>query len=190
MRVIDYAEVLKQAASDGLRCVYPNSGAFAPAGKHEIVGWLGAADATIRADLAARAVKCPPPYPQNLAGWFRRVWEPMNRPAWLLPKSHWAYELGHAHQDWLIDRLTSLGVNVAELAQHTDAPALAFEAGEAGVLTDLISLLLEHLKTSDYAILLPGLSVVVTLHHHQQLWWQSGDADVNDLLVNADQKLI
>ena len=173
MHVIDYAQVLQQAAAVGLRCVYPNSGAFVPAGEHRIVGWIGPDDSTIRSDLPAAIVRCPAPYPQTLATWFNETWQrEFPQTIWVLPKSHWAYELEHAHQPWLFETLTGFGIDAARLARHTDAAAIAFEPDEAADASRLLISLLTHLKTSDYAILVPGKPVVATVHHHQQLWWQ------------------
>lgn len=191
MRVVDYETVLAQAAADGLRCVYPMSGAFLPSGPHQIVGWVGPDDPTIRADLPGRIVRCPAPHAANLSAKLVEVWQrDLPTAAWVLPKSHWSYELTHAHQDWLLEILGEFGIDAAWLAARPGAAAIEFLADDARSLQKFVETLLNGLKTSDYAILSPGTGHVVTLHHHQQLWWQTSDAALADRLAGVAWPLL
>ncbi|MGC4030752.1 MAG: hypothetical protein QM754_03235 [Tepidisphaeraceae bacterium] len=182
--IIDYADVLQQATTLGLQSAYYNTGAFTfPRGAAvEVFGWMGPDDASIRPEFAKLAVKVPPPHPANLAAAFSRAWPAVvNDPAWLMPKSHWAFELDHGNGPWLAPALELIGVNPEDLRPRTDGAAIAFSPGEPG-LAALLTTLLSNLKTSDFAILFPNLPHLVTVHHHQQLWWQTTDLLLPDLL--------
>lgn len=173
-RVVDYADVLRQAETLGLRCVYYNTGAFgfqADAAVH-IIGWLGADDPSIRPDLLAGAVRVPPPYPRSLVERLGRVWPAVvDGEAWVMPKSHWAFELDHGNGPWLAPALRAVGVDPEPLRLRTDGSAIAFAAADPAGLA-FVETLLTNLRASDYAILFPRHQVLVTVHHHQQLWWE------------------
>jgi hypothetical protein len=179
-RVVDYADVLKQVERLGLRCVYYNTGALGfPADEPQhIVGWLGPVDATIRPAMLAHAQHVEPPFPQNLAAALKAKWPSViDGEAWLMPKSHWAFELDHGNGPWLTPALTAIGVDAENLRPRTDAAAIVFQPGEAGIFP-LIERLLENLKQSDFAILFPDHRTLLTIHHHQQLWWQMADVEL------------
>ncbi|HEX8325232.1 MAG TPA: hypothetical protein VF595_15120 [Tepidisphaeraceae bacterium] len=183
-RVVDYAVVLQHADTLGLRCVYYNTGAFGFAAGQtvHVVGWLGPEDASIRSDLLATTLRVPPPYPKTLAERFGQVWpDVVGGEAWVLPKSHWAFELDHGNGPWLAPALTAAGVDPDMLRGRTDGSAVAFTAGDPACL-DLIQSLLTHLTTSDFAVLFPGHRHLVTIHHHQQLWWQTAETQLVEKL--------
>lgn len=183
-RIVDYPEVLTLAGSLGLRCVYFNTGSFAfgPGASQHIVGWLGPEDATIRPAMLANCAHVPPPFPQNLATALRATWPGViDGEAWLMPKSHWAFELDHGNGPWLAPALTAAGIDAETLRPRTDAAAIVFQPGEASIFP-LIEILLENLKQSDFAILFPKSRALLTLHHHQQLWWQVADQQLAESL--------
>jgi hypothetical protein len=178
--IVDYQLVLAQMSAMGFRCAYYNSGAFAFAGgqaqRLKIVGWIGPDDPSIRADLPATLVRVAPPYEQNLTRMLTRVW-PGNiaGPAWVVPKAHWGFELNHGNRDWLAPTIERAGLDPEQLLTRTDAAAVAFEAGEVDLLEMMVESLLTHLSGSDFAILFPQHTHLLTIHHHKQLWWQTSD---------------
>ena len=183
-RIIDYADVLKQVETLGLRCVYYNTGALGfPAGETpHVVGWLGANDPTIRPAMAANSVHVPPPYAKNLAERLGQFWPGLiDGEAWLMPKSHWAFELDHGNGPWLAPALAAVGIDPEILRPRTTGDSIAFPPGENG-LFGLVETLLANLKTSDFAVLFPGHRLLLTLHHHQQLWWQVENAEISKKL--------
>ena len=183
-RVIDYRDVLKQADTLGLISAYYNTGAFTfPAGETvHIVGWVGGADPTVRPGLAT--VTTDEPVAANLVARLMAVWPGLiDGPAWVMPKSHWAFELDHGNGEWLTPALTAVGVDADVLRGRTDGAAIAFDGGDPA-MAGLIETLLNRLTASDFAVLFPRHRHLVTIHHHVQLWWQTTDTDLAERLMH------
>jgi len=176
--VIDYAHVLTTAQQAGLRCVYYNSGAFdfGPVPTH-IVGWLGPDDPTLRPGLVAQIARVAAPYELNLSNALVRAWQKyLPGVAWVLPKSHWSFELHHAQRPALHEALRTLQIDIADLAPLPNAAAIAFEPDEADTFGPFVETILAQDVASDFAVLFPNHPAVVTLHHHKQLWLQTTDS--------------
>src|SRR5271167_4369083 len=99
--IIDYPIVLRRLESEGFKCHYPNGGSFGFPMGGQVRGWMGPVDETVRPEmrLLARSVK--EPFEENLAKWAARAWRqilPGN--VWLMPASHWSFELTHGNQSW------------------------------------------------------------------------------------------
>ena len=187
--LIDYAAVL-QTLAPWLGCVYPNSGAFGipPGIPNHILGWSASDDSTIRPEARAALRIVPAPASRTLAGLLARAWqEQLPGPLWLMPASHWAYELQFGSPDWLPALLTDIGIDPDQLRPRTDGSAIQFEPAEQEALHPLIEKLFDKLIASDFTIAFPGQPVVALLHHHQQIWWQTSDQilhkSLNSLLV-------
>jgi hypothetical protein len=184
--IVDYATVLERMHALGLSCVYYNGGSFG-FGRGEdvkIVGWLQEPDPTVRPGLGA-TVMVPLPV-ENLGLMLDEVWQQcLPGPAWVLPKAHWSFELGHGNGPWLREALEAIGIDPAALESRTDAAAIELpQTRDAdGHLASLASVLMRHLKTSDFAVLFPDHRHLVTLHHHRQIWWQTTDAAFADRLA-------
>jgi hypothetical protein len=151
-------------ADAGLKCVYPNSGAFgfAGGGTGRVVGWVSGADSTIKPGLAADLSVVPR---DRLAQKLVDRWQrDLPGPAWLVPKSHWSFELQHGNGEWLAPLLLDAGVDPAELVNRTTAAAIEFLPDEAQRLVPLAHELLQRLTQSDFAVLFPPRPVLVTLH--------------------------
>jgi hypothetical protein len=181
-RIIDYPEVLRRLTCDeGLVSLYHNGGAFGFSRETptHTVGWIGPPDPTIRPAALEFAQTIPPPHAPNLASLLIRAWREHLAPAeaWVVPMSHWSFELDFASHTWLPDVLREIGVDPAALQPLNNAAAIAFtnEEGETTALDRLARALLENLKASDFAIAFPGRPVVCTLHHHRQLWWVTSE---------------
>jgi hypothetical protein len=188
--IVDYQLVLAQMTARGFRCAYYNSGAFAFAGDQvervRIVGWIGPDDPSIRADLPATLLRVGPPYEQNLTRMLRRVWPGrIDGPAWVVPKAHWSFELNHGNRDWLASTIERAGLDPQQLLTRTDAAAVAFEAGEVDLLETMVESLLINLSGSDFAILFPRHTHLLTIHHHKQLWWQTTDEAFAEVLAEV-----
>ena len=176
--IVDYAQVLQQMRDQGLRCLYYNSGAFGfPDGvPTESVGWVGPEDPSLRPEARAIAAPVPPPYEQELARRVvRAIQELLPGKVWLMPKSHWAYELDFGSRDWMPALLEHAGVDSGLLQPRTNAAAIEFALQETQSLSHLIEGLLRMLLGSDFALGFPGRPVVCTIHHHKQVWWTSTD---------------
>ena len=187
-RVVDYPLVLARAELLGLRQAYYNAGAFAypPDEAVRVVGWVGPDDPTVRVDRGFTLVPTPEPYAANLARRLGEIWPAVvGGEAWVMPKSHWSFELGHGNGDWLAPALAAAGVDPDALRPRTDGSAVAFAPGDPAVLV-LVEALLDGLKMSDFAVLFPDHRHLVTVHHHRQLWWQTPDASLADRLAAID----
>lgn len=182
-RVLDYPTTLSTLQGQGLRSLYYNSGAFGfPAGTLGLgyVGWMGPNDPTLRPHMLPLASPVPPPYPPTLARLASRAWSTFlpPGPAWVMPMSHWAYELDFGSHDWMPDALSEIGLDPAPLAECSTGNAVEFAATERSQFEQLLTRLLEHLRMSDFMLAFPGHPVLCTVHHHQQLWWQSPNTDL------------
>jgi hypothetical protein len=184
--IVDYSIVQSTAAELGLVSLYHNSGAygFTPGVVTHHVGWIGQPDATLRPNVRDAARQMQPPYPHNMAAAVERLVGRL-RPgaAWLLPSSHWAYELRFGGE-WVGELLKQLGIEASVLKDRADGSAIAFAPDENAILTTAIATLLEKLPAtgSDFSLLAPPLRVVGMIHHHQQLWWTTADADIAGVL--------
>ena len=179
--VVDYPIVLAEMQRTGLRSLYYNSGAFgfADADGATSVGWIGPPDETIRPAARPLIRHVGEPHPATLAGLLRRAWQDLlPGPIWVMPKSHWAYELDFGSKAWLPDALRTVGVDPAILAGRNSAAAVAFDVGEGEALASLAEALIGMLSGSDFAAVWPGRRATCTLHSHRQLWWTTADADV------------
>jgi hypothetical protein len=179
-RIVEYPEVERTLTAQGLVCVYPNSGAFSfpkdvPA---HVVAWTGGDDPTIRPEARAFTRPVALPYEATLAALATSAWRDVlpGGPAWLMPKSHWAYELEFGSDAWMPGTLAHLGVGPRPLRAMNTGAAIAFDAGEAPAFRTFVEALLTHLDGSDFLLALPGRPVVCTVHHHKQLWWVTSDA--------------
>jgi hypothetical protein len=179
--MIDYSTVLETLERSGLRCVYPNSGAFGlPAGgETHIIGWCGADDPTIRVEVRSTIRVVPPPANQSLALLLSRAWKQhLAGPIWLMPASHWAFELQFGGADWLPSLLADYAIDPELLRPRSDGSAIQFQPEEADSFSAMVQSLLERLTASDFTVAFPGRPVMAMLHHHQQIWWQTSDLDI------------
>jgi hypothetical protein len=177
--IVDYPVVLNVLESDGLRCNYFNSGSFglATVDSNNIVGWLAGDDPTVHTALRQRCRLVAPPAGRSLAGLLSTAWQRLLAgSAWLMPASHWAYELQFGNSAWLGTLLAGAGIDPAALAARTDGSAIEFAAGEADVLRAVLETIIPSLRNSDFTLAFPGRRAIATLHHHQQIWWQSDNA--------------
>jgi hypothetical protein len=184
--IVDYSIVQQTAAEMGLVSLYHNSGAYGFGAGAAVghVGWIGQPDATLRASARDSARQVRPPYPENMATGvehFARMLKPSA--VWLLPASHWAYELRFGGQ-WVGQLLDQLNLEASALRDRADGSAIAFMADEMTILSTVIATLLEKLPAggSDFSLLAPPRRVVGMIHHHQQVWWTTADTDITALL--------
>ena len=187
--LVEYDVVVERMHSLGMRSLYYNSGAFGPVDSTaaKFVGWLGPDDPSIRPEALAAAHRVSPPYESTLAHLASRAWQQIFRgSAWIMPKSHWAYELDFGSKEWMPTALARLGIDAKNLAPRTNAPAIQFEPGESDLFQQFVQTLLENLRGSDFALAFPDHAVICTIHHHKQLWWvttnQSYLGQLNTLL--------
>jgi hypothetical protein len=195
-QLIDYQHVLQRMTATGFRSLYYNSGAFGfpPEEPARSFGWIGPADPTIRDAARPLTRKAPKPYDASLAALAERAWQTLLiGPAWIMPKSHWAYELDFGSKEWMPDLLAEIGVPVESLRGRNNAAAIEFAASEATPMRRLVLGLLVNLYGSDFALAFPGRPVVCTIHSHKQLWWTTTDesiADGLDLLLPPPQPVL
>jgi hypothetical protein len=179
--IVDYPNVLKQMSQRGLVCQYPNGGAFGFPGsiQTQIRGWIGQADPTIRSELLPMTRLIPPPIESNLANLVSRAWlEIFPGKAWIMPASHWSFELQHGNADWLQPAIREIGLDPAGLSGLTNAAAVEFSETESIPFIKLAGKLLGNLVSSDFFIAFPEHFVACTLHHHKQIWWITPDAQI------------
>ena len=175
-RIIDYPDVLGQLTADGLECHYYNGGAFGYPAGGIVRGWIAAPDPTIKAEMLSNIRAVPA---QNLPDLAARVWlELLPGPVWVMPGSHWSYELNYGSRQWLPDVLGQIGIDSSNLISRTAAAAIEFALPEQAALKSVIQNLLQKLTASDFTMAFPGRAAICTIHHHQQLWWASADAEL------------
>jgi hypothetical protein len=104
---------------------------------------------------------------------------------WIMPGSHWAYELDFGSEEWMPEALRAAGIDPAILQPRTYAAAIEFEQRESSPATTLVAQLLERLAGSDFNAAFPGYPAVCTIHHHTQLWWRTNDAALRDRLARV-----
>lgn len=187
-RIIDYSIVFDRLTGLGFVCNYHNSGAFSPANlqanPQALLAWVGPPDASIRPELYERIRQIEPPDAAALAALVCRAWrELFAGPAWIMPNSHWAYELEYGFRE-LPQLLRQAGTDPRPLRGLTAAAALEFDPPEAGLFQPLIEGLLRHMDLSDFTLALPDSAVAATLHHNQQVWWMSPTPDP---IIRIDQ---
>jgi hypothetical protein len=183
--IVDYVTVLQRMTELGMRSLYYNSGAFGPAdvSSMRFTGWIGPDDPTIRAEALGQARSISAPYEQNLAVMVAKAWrEVLSGPAWVMPKSSWAYELDFGSKSWMPELLAKIGIDSTQLAPLTNAAAIEFMPEESDSFLKFITTLLQKLFGSDFAIAWPQFPVTCTVHHHKQIWWMSGDEKIIDQL--------
>lgn len=177
--IVDYPLVLEQLTGLGLVCNYHNSGAFGfPRGTpFHIVGWIGGDDATIRPEMRDKTHPISPPYDQNLARLAGQAWAQLlpDEDAWLMPMSHWAYEMQFGSAGWMPDLLRSVGIDPGEVEWRNNGSALAFPPAERSACERFIAGLLTNLGDSDFMLAFPRHAVLCMVHHGKQLWWMAAD---------------
>jgi hypothetical protein len=177
-KLVDYPLVLDRLTREGLVCQYYNGGAFgfAKGTKVEIRGWVGPEDQTIRPEMRQWVRLVPEPWDATLAQWASHAWlKVLPGEVWVMPASHWSFELDHGNGDWLGPSLSSIDVDSERLVERTNAAAIEFELHEEAALRSLLVGLFRGLKASDFTMAFPGRGTICTLHHHKQLWWQTAD---------------
>jgi hypothetical protein len=184
-KVLDYGEAMELLRARRIACVYPHSGALgfeADVATHS-VGWIGPDDPTIRPDVRRITHSVSPPFETNLARLLVSAWqEILPGVAWVMPASHWAFELDFGSASWLPDVLRDIGVDPAQLEPLTTGAPIEFAPDESAAMEQLACALLERLAQSDFTIAFPDHPVICRLHHHKQLWWTGADALVIDAL--------
>ncbi len=178
-RIIDYEIVLQRLTGEGLKCLYPNGGAFGFSAGAEVRGWIGPADETIKPAAKAVARRVGEPYEANLAAAAVRIWqEYLPVDVWVMPAAHWAYELNDGSREWLPGAIVELGLDLGLLKDRASAAAIEFSIGESDQLQSFTKRLLERLHQSDFTLAFSGQRTVCTVHHHKQLWWVTTDTRV------------
>jgi hypothetical protein len=178
-RIIDYEIVLQRLTDEGLKCHYPNGGAFGFAAGAEVRGWIGPVDETIKPAARAVARIVGEPYEANLAAAAVGMWQQyLPGDVWVMPAAHWAYEISDGSRDWLPAAIEMLAIDPELLRNRNTAAAIEFSPSEAGEFESFVRRLLERLHQSDFALGFPGRKTFCTVHHHKQLWWVTADPRV------------
>jgi hypothetical protein len=183
-RIIDYDHVLATLTSRGMKSLYHNSGSFGFPIESFACGWIGQDDPTILESVRARCTQVPGPHAENLARLFDRAWTTLlPGTLWIMPGSHWAYELDFGSAEWMPDALRAIQIDPTALQPRNVAAAIEFDLSESGDARTFIAQLLTHLTASDFTAALPNQAAICTIHHHAQLWWQTPDVRLRDLLM-------
>jgi hypothetical protein len=190
-RIVEFSQVRDRMIGSGFVSLYHNSGTFGFPREAEVkmLGWIGPADGTIRPEMRPHVRQILPPHTANLAAMLVRARKFLPREAWLMPKSHWHFELHDGHPELLEALLPEIGVDAALLRDRNDGSAIAFGVGEGDVLRRAIERLLDGMRQSDFLLAFPdaadaGTRAVCTVHHHRQLWWQTTSSDLIRQLEN------
>jgi hypothetical protein len=185
--IIDYPIVLEQMRELKLRSLYYSSGAFGFAADEPTtmtIGWIGPPDPTIKESAMPLARQVAEPHVDNLVKLLMRAWrELLPGRVWVMPKSHWAYELEFGSRQWMPAVLEHVGVDPGLLCNRPNAAAVEFSPEESDAFEHIAGRLLEMLSNSDFALAFPRRRVVCTLHSHKQIWWTSGEAVVSEGLA-------
>jgi hypothetical protein len=179
--IIPYDTVLQSLTAQGLRCNYYNGGAFGfPAEATTIFrGWIGSPDASIRPEMLAVARKVDAPLVPKLAEITAKAWERvLPGIAWIMPMSHWHFELTYGSRAWLPGLLAEIAIDAAALAEQANAAAIEFAPADRSAMQRLVAGLLDGLTGSDFSIAFPGRPCIAVLHHHKQVWWMTSDANL------------
>jgi hypothetical protein len=179
--IIDYEMVLEQMRSQQFRCHYYNSGAFGfpDPSRTRTIAWVGPDDPTIKPAARSLTRPVPEPYEENLATLATDLWQRrLPGRAWVMPMSHWAYELSHGSRDWLPALIENLDLDPGLLEGRNNAAAIEFGPTETERFNHLVRRLLLMLTGSDFMIAFPGRPVLCALHHHKQLWWTTTDEKI------------
>ena len=179
--IIPYENVLEQMRQLHLKCFYYNSGAFGfpdPA-VVQTIAWVGPDDSTIRPIAQPFIRRIEVPYEATLARLASTLWQQsIAGKVWLMPMSHWAFELGHGSHEWLPALVERLNLDPGLLENRNNAAAIEFRPTEVKPFEHFVLRLLEMLTSSDFMLAFPGRPVLCTLHHHKQLWWQTTDPKI------------
>ena len=188
-RIVDYLDVRQRMLGVGFVSLYHNSGAFGFPREADVkmLGWIGPEDGTIRVEMRPFVQSVPPPHAANLAAMLVQARRPLPGQAWLMPKSHWHFELHDGHPELLEALLPAIGIDADVLRERNDGSAIAFDADEDEVLRRAIERLLDGMRQSDFLITFPdaadaGTRAVCTVHHHKQLWWQTTSLGLIEML--------
>jgi hypothetical protein len=188
-RILDYPDVRQRMLGDGLVSLYHNSGAFGFPREADVkmLGWIGPDDGTIRAEMRPCVRSVPPPHATNLAAMLVQAHRHLPGDAWLMPKSHWHFELHDGHPELLESLLPEIGIDADALRERNDGSAVAFDADEDEMLRAAIERLLDGMRQSDFLVAFPdaadaGTRALCTIHHHRQLWWQTTSLDLIRML--------
>ena len=180
-RIIEYNIVLEQMRSQHFKCHYFNSGAFGfpDSVVTQTLAWIGPEDSSIRQGARTLSRRVAQPYEATLAQMAARLWhDHIGTRVWVMPKSHWAFELGHGSHEWMPALIQSLGLDFGLLENRTDAAAIEFPIDESADFQRFIASLLTSLHGSDFMLVFPGRDILCTLHHHKQLWWTTTEKEV------------
>lgn len=186
--IVPYSTVTERMLSEGYRSLYHNSGAFGFAVGVETVsrGWIGPEDPSIREAARSIVRQAMPPFDESLARALTSVWrQHLAGPTWIMPRSHWSYELQFGHRDWLPEALHEIGIDPIPLTNLNNAPAIAFEPAEVEDAEFLIRQLLNRLISSDFQLAFPGHPLLCTLHTRCQLWWTTSRPELIAMLDGA-----
>ena len=177
-RIVEYLQLVEAMRGLHLRSLYYNSGAFGYErdASTKSTGWICAEDGSLRPEARQLARLLPGPPEGTLASLLTRaVTELFDGAAWLMPKSHWAFELDFGSKPWMPAALQQIGLDDKLLAPRTTGDAIAFSPNEIEQFTAFSRQLIANLMGSDFAMASPGKSFVCTLHHHKQVWWTTTD---------------
>jgi hypothetical protein len=183
--IVDYSVVLERLTGQGLRSLYFNSGAFGfPANQATVSrGWIGPPDASIRESVRSIIRQSAMPFDANLTQGLLAIWRSkLDGPVWVMPKSHWAYELEFGNRGWLPSCLNAIGVDANQLAPLNNAAAIEFKPADEMLFGTFTNELLNHLVASDFQLVFPGFSTICTLHTRCQLWWTTTDHSIVEQL--------
>jgi hypothetical protein len=185
---VDFERVRERMISEGFKSLYHNSGAFGFARGTDVhySGWIGPPDASIREEMRPHLRHVPPPYEANLARAAGGVWTSrLPGVAWVMPMSHWSYELEFGNTEWMPAALDAIGVDGGELSHRANGSAVEFDVRECSAMESLVAALLANLRTSDFMLAFPGRPALCTVHHHKQLWWQTTDPALHAALMTV-----
>jgi hypothetical protein len=175
-RVIEYSPVLPQLTADGLQCHYFNGGAFGFPSGGIIRGWVESHDPTIKPQMrdTLRIVTSADQSKLATQAWL----DLLPGVAWIMPGTHWSFELNYGSRTWLPQLLHGIGIDPQVLIGLTNAAALEFTPTEQPLFEITLRGLLQNLTASDFSLAFPARKTVCTIHHHRQLWWTTCDPEV------------
>jgi hypothetical protein len=115
----------------------------------------------------------------NQSKFATRAWhEIFHGVAWLMPGSHWSFELNYGSRTWLPGLLREIEIDPEVLIGLTSAAALEFAPTERPAFEAALHSLLKNLTVSDFSLAFPLRRGICVIHHHRQLWWTSPDSGV------------